>query len=322
LETALLFDRDRVDEVDDWPDRVETLGRSSILWIDVDQPDEHKARELTEAFALSPTSEQRLARKEAGRPQVSDFESYVHVTAVAPSRSDHKTELVTIDCLLADRWIVTVHNGPVAVLDDFRERASGSGDTGRLHGLEFLAAVLEWVLNGYLETFEDVEQALEEFDARVMEDRSDETQAELRRLVELRRQVGAFRRALTSHRQMFLALTRPELEAIASSDSAERFKLLCSRLEEVVQAARDSRDSVVGSFDVLIARTEQRTNEIVKVLTLVTVLLLPGALIAGVLGMNFEIGLFETDWYFWVSVALMAAIAGATLVAARLRAWI
>jgi hypothetical protein len=38
--------------------------------------------------------------------------------------------------------------------------------------------------------------------------------------------------------------------------------------------------------------------------------------------MNFKIGLFETGWYFWVTVAMMAAIAGATLVAARLRAWI
>ena len=95
-------------------------------------------------------------------------------------------------------------------------------------------------------------------------------------LVEMRREVGRLRRALVSHREVVLALTRPELEAIASSDSAERFTSLRDRLEEAVQASRDTRESIVGSFDVLLASTGQRTNEIMKVLTLASVLLLPG----------------------------------------------
>ncbi len=106
------------------------------------------------------------------------------------------------------------------------------------------------------------------------------------------------------------ALTRPELEAIASSDSAERFTSLRDRLEEAVQASRDARESIVGSFDVLLASTGQRTNEIMKVLTLASVLLLPGALIAGVMGMNFEVGIFETAAYFWVVLAIIATVAG------------
>jgi magnesium transporter len=73
---------------------------------------------------------------------------------------------------------------------------------------------------------------------------------------------------------------------------------------------------------VLVARTGQRTNEIMKVLTLGTVLLLPGALIAGIMGMNFRIGLFDTGWYFWVVCAGIVALALATLAVARKRRWI
>jgi len=123
-------------------------------------------------------------------------------------------------------------------------------------------------------------------------------------------------------REAILALTRPELEAISSSDSADRFLRLRDRLEEAVQAARDSRQSVVGSFDVLITATSQRTNEIMKVLTLASVLLLPGALIAGVMGMNFRVGLFEHTSLFWVTVAVIFGIALVTLVTARVRHWI
>jgi Mg2+ and Co2+ transporter CorA len=89
-----------------------------------------------------------------------------------------------------------------------------------------------------------------------------------------------------------------------------------------LQEARDARDVVVGSFDVLIARTGLRTNEIMKVLTLASVILLPGALVAGVLGMNFKVGLFETNWLFYVVVVAIVAIAPLVVGLAKLRDWI
>jgi magnesium transporter len=215
-----------------------------------------------------------------------------------------------------------VRDAPLVVLDEFRERAEGSGEIGRLEGPEFLADLLEWVLAGYLAAFEDIELELEQFDTRAMRGAFEDAEAELECLVALRRRVGGLRRALVSHRAMFLALTRPELDAITRSEHAERFRDLQGSLEEAVQAARDSRESVVGSFDVLVARTGHRTNEIMKVLTLGTVLLLPGALIAGVMGMNFKLGVFENNVYFWMVLALIAGLAAATLFAARKRRWI
>jgi magnesium transporter len=320
--TALLFERDKVDEVDDWASSLSQLGRSSILWIDLERPDESEVRALAEELELSAQSTDRLGGRRDERPYFGDFESYLHITAHAPRESGEHYELERIECLFSKRWVVTVHAGPLGVIETFRERATGSGETGKLEGPEFLANILEWVLGSYLDAFEGIELTLEEMDERVMQGSLSGQEAELGRLVDLRREIGRLRRALVSHREMFLALARPELDAISSSSSGERFCSLQARLEEVVQAARDSRDSVVGSFDVLIARTEQRTNEIVKVLTLASMLLLPGALIAGVLGMNFKVGLFETAAYFWVAIAGIIGIAAATLVAARARRWI
>ena len=320
--TALLFDRDQVEEVEDWTGLVGRLGRSSILWIDLARPGEGSVRELGEALRLEPESVDRLATP-TGEPFFSDFGEYLHVTAYAAvpgSAMSH--ELERVGCLVSKRWIVTVHEGEIPVLESFRERVEGAGETGRLDGLEFLADLLEWVIEGYLDAFEEIEVALEKIDSRTMRGRLEEPEAVLQQLVDLRGEIGRLRRALVSHRRMLLSLTRPELGGMSSSDTAERFTDLRSRLEDVVQAARDSRDSVVGSFDVLLARTGHRTNEIMKVLTLASVLLLPGALIAGVLGMNFRVPLFEHTWLFWVVLALIASLAGATLGVARAQRWI
>ena len=319
--TALLFDGDQVEEVEDWKGCIKHLGRKSILWIDLDRPGPDQISDIVETLQLSEETTEEF-QSEGTEPFFGEFGSYLHVTATVPASDEERTELVRVACLVAERWILTVHEGPVQVFEEFRERAGGSGQVGLLDGPEFLADLLEWVLAAYLSAFEAVELDLEEFDTRAMKGDHDEADEELERLVAIRREVGRLRGALVSHREMFLALTQPELDAITNSSHAERFVNLRSDLESAVQSARDSRDSVVGSFDVLVARTGHRTNEIMKILTLGSMLLLPGAVIAGVMGMNFKLGVFDTDAYFWVVCGVIVALAVATVGAARVRGWI
>jgi magnesium transporter len=149
-----------------------------------------------------------------------------------------------------------------------------------------------------------------------------EAERDIEHLVEMRRQVGNLRRALAGHRFALVSLTHPELEALGDHKSSDQFQSLLTRFEATVQEARDARDAVVGSFDVLIARGGHRTNEIMKVLTLASVILLPGALVAGVMGMNFKVGLFNHSQFFWVVVAAIVLVAPITLGAAKHRGWI
>ena len=158
----------------------------------------------------------------------------------------------------------------------------------------FLATLLEWVLGAYSAAFERLEERLEDFDVHAM--RGQGADEDIGTLVEMRQQVGVLRRALAADRSALTVLTHPELEALGNNASGERFHSLLLRFESTVQEARDVRESIVGSFEVLIARTGHRTDHIMKVLTLTSVILLPGALIAGVMGMNFKVGLFEDSW--------------------------
>lgn len=315
--SALLFREHEVEQLDDWQGRMADLGPECLLWIDLEGPDEEEIGRLAEALDLEDETVRRLGDDQR-KPWLGDFGAYLHVTAYAPRGPGRTLERVV--CLVAEGWIVTVRAGAVEVVEELREHAEGAGDVGRLQGLDFLADLLTWVLEGYLRAFEDIDVQLEELDADAM--RGGASPESLQILVDVRAQIGRLRRVLGSHRGVLLALTRPELGGISTTESAERFQALLVRLEEVIQAARDSRESVVGSFDVLMTQVGQRTNEIMKTLTLVSILLLPGALLAGILGMNFKVGLFDHPDYFWVALAAMAAIAAVTLLVVRARHWI
>jgi magnesium transporter len=244
----------------------------------------------------------------------------MHMTTYSPSEEEDE-EMIALECVVGKNWVITAHDRPIPVLQEFSDRVSGSGDTGALDGPAFLATLLEWVLGAYSQAFEQLEERLEEFDVHAMRGEG-KPEEDIDRLVAARREVGALRRALAAHRSALTALTHPELEALGNDASGERFESLLRRFEATVQEARDARESTVGSFDVLIARTGHRTNDIMKVLTLTSVILLPGTLIAGLMGMNFKIGLFEMTWPFYIVIALVAAIAIVTLTTAKVRDWI
>jgi magnesium transporter len=145
---------------------------------------------------------------------------------------------------------------------------------------------------------------------------------DLARLVELRRSIGTLRRALSPHREVVVALAHPELDRLSTENSAERFAALESRVTQALDSAREAKESTRGSFDLLVARIGQRTNDIMKVLTLATVILLPATVLAGIMGMNFQLGLFDLVWVFWVVIAAMLGIAVVVLTLARTRRWI
>ena len=145
---------------------------------------------------------------------------------------------------------------------------------------------------------------------------------DLARLVELRRSIGTLRRALSPHREVIVALAHPELDLLSTENSAERFAAIEGRVIQAVDAAREAKESTRGSFDLLVARIGQRTNDIMKLLTLVTVILLPASVLAGVMGMNFQVGLFDLAWMFWTVIAAMLGIAVLVLAVARSRHWI
>jgi magnesium transporter len=315
---AILFDRDQVEELDNLSDRPSSLKGSKLLWVDVHRGSKIDAWEVAKAFELDDTTRDYLTTPHE-RAVFKDFGRYIHITTYAPPE-DEEDALHAVECVVGENWVITAHDRPIPVLDEFASRVSGSGDTGSLDGPAFLAALLEWVLSSYSAAFERIEQRLEEFDANAM--RGDGADEDIELLIKMRQEVGTLRRALAAHRSALVALTHPELEALANNASSERFQSLFTRYESTLQEARDAKEAVVGSFDVLIARGGHRTNQIMTVLTLTSVILLPGALLAAVMGMNFKLGLFDNEFLFWVVVAVIVAVAPFTIGVARLRRWI
>jgi Mg2+ and Co2+ transporter CorA len=323
--TAYLFDQQKGESVDDWAESLDRLRKNQILWIDLMDVSDDEAAAVFDALDLRDAADLKLDDPER-RPAVEQFEGHLRVTAIAVSdaESDPEKERIVVDCFVGPNWVLTVHSSEIAVLDDFRSVTEGKGEVGLLDAPSFLTTLLEWVVSSYLRAFDEIEETLDELDVEALAQPNKDPEEQIAALGAARRRVGRLRRTLAPHRELFAALSHSEFDPLSSESSAERFRSLAERVDGALASARDVKDGIASSFDVLIVRTEHRTNEIMKVLTLASILLLPGALFAGLAGMNvnFNAHTFVHSPLFWFVVTAIVVIALATLALARLREWI
>jgi magnesium/cobalt transport protein CorA len=319
--TAFVFDAQQSEQVEDWGAVLERLDRGQLLWLAMHEPTEEDVAAVQETLELDDRNAHRL-REPPRSASVADEGERMHVTLYAVSGDGDAHALVPVECVLGPNWLVTAYRQKIAVLEEFFERAKGGGQIGVLDAPSLVATILDWIVASYLRALDAVESELEELDAKIMSNTPRGAADDLTRLVELRRTIGTLRRALSPHREVVVSLSHPELDALSSEESAQRFADLERRVTQALDAAREAKESTFGSFDLLVTRIGQRTNDIMKVLTLVTVILLPATVLGGIMGMNFQVGLFDQPWVFWVVIATMLGIAVLVLAVAHTRDWI
>ena len=323
--TSLLFDRSGSADIDDFAAKAAKLSERTVLWVSLESPDADELADVCAAFGLDATPERTLARSHPV-PQVQLHDAYIHVVTIFPpdKGSTDSSAMHALDAYVGRNWLVTSYDSAQSIVDEFRELAAGAGQIGALDALSFLATLLESVIVGYTEAVEEIEETLEDFDAEVLASTDRDVESKVLALVEARSRVAQLRRALAPHLRVFMTLSHTELDTVSTEMSGVRFTHLASSVAEAMNSARDARETVVNSFDMLILRTEHRTNEIVKVLTLTSILFLPGALIAAIMGMNVNLvgGEFISSNLFWGTLIIIGVVGIGTLTLARLRRWI
>ena len=252
------------------------------------------------------------------RPKIAVTPDFVRLRVVGLEKGTPHPKAVVLDLVAAPNIVVTVHDEPIAGLAVPIEVQEGETTLGALDAAAFTAMLLDGVLTGYFHAIEALERRIDNLDERALRaSRADDILAEL---VELRRAIATLRRPLSSQRDVFHALERPGL---VLGDSVEAsWPLVADRFRQAMDSVENARELLVGSFDIAMTKAGQRTNDIMRVLTVISSVLLPAVVVAGIMGMNFKVGLFDDPNNFFVVVAAMAALAAIILLLARLRHWI
>lgn len=290
-----------------------------MLWVDIDSRDDATLREVLGILGLEDADLERL-RAGGSRARLTRTKDHLHVTLEALETDDEKPphlERREIDLLAARNIVLTVHDGPVAAIERFNDGLEGETRLGQLTAADLLSALVDEVLVGYFLLVELIDREIDDLDQRALHGRPGDDI--LTSLVWLRQRIGLMRRTLAPHRDALSTLSLPELGM--EETIGRPWPGLVDRLEAALSAIESLRNALLGTFDIHIGRVSQRENDVMRTLTLLSAVLLPAIVLAGVMGMNFQMGFFEDTTNFWFVLLGMGVFAVVIVAWARFRHW-
>jgi magnesium transporter len=295
---------------------VDRIRDEELLWVDITGDDEGEVRTVGDALGLKDDAVEALSRELEPPADAAVLDGAVELTVFWLDDADQ--EPAPLQVIAGPGWVITRHPRPLERLDQQRAKISDQREIGMLRPVEFVVAVLSWHLDGFVLAATALEREVDELDEQAL--RSDKDLLE--GLVAMRRRIARARRIAAAHVHVYAEIARPDfLPELTDADNA-LLAGLAERLERVTSGIGNVREMLIGTFDVHMTRTAQRTNDIVRVLTWTSVILLPAVVVAGIMGMNFQVEIFEQTQLFWVVIGFMIATAVVTLLVARWRGWL
>jgi magnesium transporter len=319
---ARLFDADRSDqEIELTAKTVGSVGVRQLLWVDAligDEPAD--AHELLALLPFDGLAVEAMWASTSG-PRLSVHGDYFLARVIALRPSKNRDENAVLDLVVGKKVVLTAHREPVAFLSEIDTRIRGDTTLGEIDSTDFATVLMDGLITSYLELTDAILAEVDALDGQALKPSG--TRDLLADLVALRHRIAAVRRTLVAHRGVIAGMTGADFQVITGHDDAPRFVGLSDRFEGAVGAIDTAREALLGTFDISMSRTAQRTNEVMKALTIITVLLLPTVVIAGFMGMNIHPPYSNDDpAIFWFVVGGIALVAGLTLVALRVRRWL
>ena len=322
---AWLFDADGLDtEIDLAAADPPKANDRSLLWVDLDGRSRPEIEMVARRLGLAEQMIEPLMHVE-DRPRLVLYQDHLHLSIgalVEPSeegaRASTEVARQELDIVAGQGRVVTIHDGPMAAIDRLLDGLKGETRLGALDAADLVASIVDSVILGYFRMVASLEQEIDRLDVLALRHRrADDV---LEKLVDLRRRIGLVRRILASQREAFAPLARPDM--ILYEELGKPWPTLLDRLERAIDAVENLRDSLLGTYDIHMGREAQHANGVMKALTVLSAVLLPSIVLAGLMGMNFQLGFFESASNFWIVLVAMAGLAVTILGVAKARGWL
>jgi magnesium transporter len=319
--TAWLF-REGTDPRQVDPGEVAELAADDALfvWVDLDGYDPDDLKAVAQRLDL-PEAGVRLALSGWERPRLDVFGDRYVVTVTVPHEQVGERRVLAseLDLFVGRNYLVSAHKRPLPFVERTLTRAAQNPALLALDSAFLVSILIDELLARYEQVTEDLEDEIEELEERALTDASDEF---LEDLLRLKRYVFATHRLAAQHRPLLETFLRPDFPLVGGEAIEPHLRDLEERLDRLLDALSATRDGVNGTFDLYVSRVAHQTNGIMKVLTIVSVILLPTTVILGFFGTEFEEPRLSTGAGFVAMLVLIVFTTGGALFLFRRWGWI
>ncbi|PYT08493.1 MAG: magnesium and cobalt transport protein CorA [Acidobacteria bacterium] len=295
---------------------VDTPG---LLWLDLGDPMSHELDDLAARYGFHELAVEDC-RHQLQLAKLDYYEGYSFLIINSTHYSEKPCEVNVreIDAFIGGDYIVTVHDGPSRAIDEIEKRLV-------LNARHFerpdqvLHSIIDIVVDRYLPTLDHIGDTIDKVEDALLIN-PDITLLET--IFDLKRGLLQFRRAVAAQRELLNMLIRDDTPFI-QQEMRIYFRDVYDHAVRAMDLVETYRDLLTGGLDIYLTQMANRTNDVVKGLTILATVMLPLTLITGYFGMNFEyIPMLKDPNAIWYATGGMLIVAVSMLIFFKRKKWL
>ncbi len=298
----------------------------ALLWVDFTSEPPETCRPILEGFGFHYLAIDD-ALLETHVPKLDDWGNYLYIVLnymnINAHRNHWETEVDELDIFLGQNYIVTHHDYPIKAIEDTWaacDRDQRNVQDGPDH---LLYKITDHLVAEYMPVVEKIDAAIDQIEDQVFDRPTPRT---LEKLFALKRVLLAMRRILLPQREVLNKLARDDYKVIDPKDRIF-FRDIYDHLVRLHDLNESLRDLVGGALDTYLSVINNRMNEVMKTLTIITTLFMPLTFLTGFFGMNFFEPLgFMKEWttnpVFYMVLAINILLPIGMYIWVRRRKWL
>ncbi len=260
-------------------------NEQGVLWVDFGGEEPEPTEDiLLQIFEFHPLAIDD-ALHETHVPKVDDWERYLYIAmhAISFTSGEEDIEGIELDIFLGENFIVTHHDLPIQALNRIWDACARDTRHFKRGPDHVLYKLTDELIVDYMQVVETLDEEIEQVEDQVMDKPTNEI---VQRIFTLKRATLHLRRVLSPLREVLNKLARDDYAVIDAKDRVY-FRDVYDHLVRLHDISESLRDLVGGVLDTYLSVINNRMNEIMKTLTLITTLFMPISFVAGFFGMNF-----------------------------------
>jgi magnesium transporter len=305
---------------------VQSVSSDEFRWINIERPTPLECAWLEEHFDFHALDfEDVLSRNQ--RPKIDEYPDYLFIVLHFPvfDRAVGRLNAGELDIFVGREFVVTLPNQPLQPVSYLFERCRAKPELrdqlfARGSGY-LLYRIVDDAFDYCFPMLRKIGNKLDALEDEIFEGRGEDVVRDIsnvkQEIINFRKVIRPQRtvlRDLESAKQRFLAPEGGELEIYFDDivDSHERIWDMLENYKEVVEGLEDTNESVIS----------HRLNDVLRVLTVISVVFLPLTLLASIWGMNSHVPGQGTTAGFWIVIAAMVVVLGGMIAFFRRRGWL
>lgn len=292
---------------------------NGLIWVDFSGEAPEVCEPILEGvFGFHPLAVDD-ALSESHVPKLDDWQKYLYVVldAIQYDRANSEVDIIEVDVFLGKNYLVTHHDLAIAALDHAWSNLC-KDERHHRHGADHLLYILsDELVADFMLAVEEIDAEIDAVENQVFDNPSPRT---AQNIFSLKRMVVRLRRSISPLREVFNKLARDDFEVTDEKDRVY-FRDIYDHLVRLHDISESLRDLVSGVLDTYLSVINNRMNEVMKTLTIITTVFMPISFLAGFFGMNFFVPEQPFPLSLWVTLPVYIPVFIIFVVAPVLMFW-